>query len=64
MAVLSLRSFHLVFVVIAIVLTAGFGVWGMLHAHATAGSVSLVLGALLILYGAYFAGRAERTHLR
>jgi hypothetical protein len=64
MTVLSLKSFHLVFIAIAIVLTAGFGIWGLLNHYATAGSVSLIVGALLILYGANFAGRAQRTHLR
>ena len=64
MTVLSLKSFHLVFIAIAIVLTAGFGIWGLLNNYARAGSLSLIVGALLILYGAYFAGRAQRTHLR
>jgi hypothetical protein len=64
MTVLSLKSFHLVFVAIAIVLTAGFGIWGLLNNYAAAGSLSLIVGALLVLYGAYFAGRAQRTHLR
>ena len=30
MTVLSLKSFHLVFIAVAIVLTAGFGIWGLL----------------------------------
>jgi hypothetical protein len=64
MTVLSLKSFHLVFVAMAIVLTAGFGIWGLLNNYATAGGLSLIAGALLVLYGAYFAGRAQRTHLR
>jgi len=64
MTVLSLKSFHLVFIAIAIVLTAGFGVWGLLNHYAAAGSLSLIIGALLVMYGAYFSGRAQRTHLR
>jgi hypothetical protein len=64
MTVLSLKSFHLVFIAIAIVLTAGFGIWGLLNHYPVAGSLSLIVGALLVLYGAYFAGRAQRTHLR
>jgi quinol-cytochrome oxidoreductase complex cytochrome b subunit len=63
-SVLSLKSFHLVFIAIAIIFAAGFGIWGILNHFPTAGALSLVIGALLVLYGAYFAGRAQRTHLR
>jgi hypothetical protein len=62
-SVLSLKSFHLVFIAIATVLTSGFGIWGILNAYPRAGSLSLVVGALLVLYGAYFAGRAKRAGL-
>jgi len=63
-AILSLKSIHLVFIAIAIVFAAGFGAWGLLNHHPQAGALSLVIGALLVLYEGYFAGRAERTHLR
>jgi membrane protein implicated in regulation of membrane protease activity len=63
MTVLSLKSFHLVFVGVAIVIAAGFGIWGLLNHYAIGGVISLVIGALLVVYGAYFAGRAQRTHL-
>jgi len=42
---------------------AGFGFWGVLNHHPWAGVISLIIGALLVLYGGYFAGRAQRTHL-
>jgi membrane protein implicated in regulation of membrane protease activity len=63
-AVLSLKSFHLVFVGVAIVFAAGFGIWGLLNYYPWSGTLSLIIGAILVLYGAYFAGRAERIHLR
>jgi quinol-cytochrome oxidoreductase complex cytochrome b subunit len=62
-AILSLKSIHLAFIAIAIVFAAGFGFWGVLNHYPRAGVVSLIIGALLVLYEAYFAGRAQRTHL-
>jgi quinol-cytochrome oxidoreductase complex cytochrome b subunit len=62
-AILSLKSIHLVFIGIAIVFAAGFGFWGVLNDYPKAGVISLIIGALLVLYQAYFAGRAQRTHL-
>ena len=64
MAVLTLSSFHLVVLAAAIVVTAGFGLWGLLNGYAAAGALSLIVGAGLIVYGAYFAGRVKRMHLR
>jgi hypothetical protein len=64
MSVLSLKSIHLGFIAIAIVLTAGFGVWGLLNHYPIEGSISLIVGALLVIYDAYFAGAARRMHLR
>jgi succinate dehydrogenase hydrophobic anchor subunit len=63
MSVLSLKSFHIVFIGSAIVLTAGLGIWGILNDYPKAGSLSLAVGALLVIYVGYFVGRAERTHL-
>jgi len=62
-AILSLKSFHLVFIAIAIVFAAGFGFWGVLNNYPKAGMISLIIGALLVVYGGYFAGRAQRMHL-
>jgi hypothetical protein len=63
-AVLSLKSFHLVSIAVAIVFAAGFGIWGLLNHYPWSGAFSLIIGAILVLYGAYFAGRAQRIHLR
>jgi hypothetical protein len=60
---LSLKSFHLVLLGVAIILTAGVGAWGLLDAHKVLGGVSLAAGVLLVVYGGYFAGQAERIHL-
>ncbi len=57
---LSLRSFHLLFLAAAIVVSAGFGVWACFHAHLVPGILSLAVGIALVVYGAYFAGKTER----
>ena len=48
MSVLSLKSFHIVFIGSAIVLTAGLGIWGILNDYPKAGSLSLAVGALFV----------------
>ena len=60
---LTLKSFHLFFIAISIVLTAGVGVWGLLNHYQVLGAFSLLLGVVLVAYGPYFAAKAERIHL-
>lgn len=60
---LSLRSFHVSFVAAAIVLTGGFGAWGLTHHYPWLGVISLVLGVLLVIYFGYFAQRSRRAHI-
>jgi hypothetical protein len=60
---LTLKSFHLFFIAISIVLTAGVGMWGLFNDYQALGAFSLLLSVLLIVYGAYFAARAQRIHL-
>jgi hypothetical protein len=60
---LSLKSFHLFFITVAIILTAGLGAWGVLTDYRGLGSLCLALSVLLILYEAYFAAKAKRMHL-
>jgi len=60
---LSLKSFHLFFIAISIVLTAGVGVWGLFNHYQVLGVLSLLLSVLLVVYGAYFAAKAQRVHL-
>ena len=43
--VLSLKSFHVFFIALAIIITAGLGMWGVLNAHRVFGAWSLVAGA-------------------
>ena len=61
---LSLRSFHMFFIALAIVLLSGFGMWGLLNHYIVLGALSLGIGALLVAYGGYFMGKAETLHLK
>jgi len=38
---LSLKSFHVFFIALAIIITAGFGMWGVLNTYRLSGAVSL-----------------------
>ena len=63
LAMLSLRSFHIVFVALSIVLAAGLGVWGLFNSYPILGTLSLGAGVLLVVYWGYFAGKTERIRL-
>jgi hypothetical protein len=60
---LSLRSFHTVFIDLSIVLASGFGVWGLLDRYVLLGAVSLAIAVLLVIYRGYFVWKTERIHL-
>jgi hypothetical protein len=60
---LSLKSFHFVFIAVAIVVTAGFGTWGLFNHYRLLGTLSLALSIALVVYEAYFAARSERLPL-
>jgi len=60
---LSLKSVHIFFIAITIVLTAGLGVWGLLHGYPVLGAASLVLSVILVIYEGYFGSKAERMKL-
>jgi hypothetical protein len=59
---MSLKTFHILFIIASTLLTAGFGVWAIWDYRAGQGSttilvlgiVSLVLSGVLIAYGRYF----------
>lgn len=60
---LSLRSFHLFFVALSVVLCAAVGVWSLTHAHSWMGIVLLLVGALLVVYFGYVATRMRRVRV-
>jgi hypothetical protein len=57
---LNLKAFHLFFIGLAIVLTSGFGFWGLFNHYPLLGSISLVVGIVLVFYAANFARKAEK----
>jgi hypothetical protein len=63
-AMLSLRSFHMVLISLSIVLAAGTGVWALRNSETLLGVLSLAVALLLIFYGTYFLGKADRMHLQ
>ena len=61
---LSLRSFHVFFIAAAIVLTGGFGAWGLMHEYQWLGAISLLLGILLVVYFGYFMQRSREARIQ
>ena len=58
---LSLKSFHLFFICVSIVLSSGFGVWGLLNDYVLIGALSLGVAVLLVVYLGYFGRKVEST---
>jgi hypothetical protein len=58
---MSLKTFHIIFVSVAILLTVGFGIWGVRDYQATDNRTSLYMGlgsflvtVVLAVYGVWF----------
>ena len=63
---MSLKHFHIVFIVLAVLLCAGFGAWTFLAEDLTkairaTGVFSLVLAIVLTLYGVWFYRKSKRV---
>ena len=58
---MSLKAFHILFIIVSVLLSFGFGVWGI-YTHLSFGNVtflimgivSFVIGIALIIYGINF----------
>jgi Zn-dependent protease with chaperone function len=66
---MSLKTFHLVFIIAAIILADMFGAWALWH-RATLDGLTVVLGVVtlvgglaLTLYAFYFVRKMEREEL-
>jgi len=57
---MSLKWFHIVFVSLSMVVSLGFGVWGLFNQHAALGIASLAASAGLVVYGNYFLGKVRK----
>ncbi len=60
---MSLKAFHIVFIVASALLSLGFGVWALAGdgASAPAAAVAFMVGAALVVYGARFLKKVART---
>jgi len=61
---MSLRAFHILFIVLAILLAAGCAAWGFANGLAPAfGIVCAVLSVALAVYGVYFFKKSRKLIL-
>lgn len=66
---MSLKNFHLVFIILAVIAADMFGAWAIWHRSVLdgltvgLGVASLVCGLALALYGLYFVRKMEREKL-
>lgn len=63
---MSLKAFHIVFVIVSTMLTLGFGAWSIREFRATSdvaflvgGIVSFVLAVALLIYGRWFLRKLQ-----
>jgi hypothetical protein len=57
---MSLKWFHVLFISLSMLVSLGFGVWGLFNQHIVLGVVSLSASAALVVYGNYFLGKARK----
>jgi hypothetical protein len=61
---MSLRAFHILFIIVSILLAAGCAVWGFANGLNPAfGIVSAAISAGLVVYGVYFFKKSRRLIL-
>jgi hypothetical protein len=56
---MSLKWFHIAFITLSVLVSLGFGVWGLFNQQAVLGVASLAASAALVVYGNYFLGKAR-----
>jgi hypothetical protein len=57
---MSLKWFHIVFISLSVLVSLGFGVWGLFNQQVALGAASLAASAGLCVYGNYFLAKARR----
>jgi len=62
---MSLKAFHIVFIVLSVGTTAGFGVWALTspEGYTALGLASLAAAVLLVVYGIAFLNKMKREGL-
>ena len=57
---MSLKWFHIAFITLSMLVSLGFGVWGLFNDQVVLGIASLAASASLVVYGNYFLGKARK----
>jgi len=60
---MSLKWFHIVFISLSVLVSVGFGLWGLFNQHTVLGVMSLLVSAGLCVYGNYFLGKVRQLHV-
>ena len=55
-----LKWFHIVFISLSMLVSLGFGVWGLFNQQVALGIASLAASAALVVYGNYFLGKSRK----
>ena len=65
---MSLKAFHVFFIAVATLFSAGFGVWSFRHAATTGSALDIVFGATgilgavaLVVYGVWFLKKLKKV---
>ena len=56
---MSLKWFHIVFIALSMLVSLGFGLWGLFNQQVVLGALSLAASAGLVIYGNYFLVKAR-----
>lgn len=56
---MSLKSVHILFIVLATTLVVMFGVWSLRQGSTAAAIASFLIGAALVGYGMWFLGKTK-----
>ena len=56
---MSLKWFHIMFISLSMLVSLGFGVWGLFNQQVALGVASLAASAGLVVYGNYFLAQAR-----
>lgn len=60
---MSLKIFHIVFIILSTVTAVGFGAWGLRHGYGALSIISFFAGLALIFYGQWFFKKIRKMSL-
>lgn len=66
---MSLKNFHILFITVSVLLSVSFGIWALYtnsqepgKAYLLMGVLSLILAAVLLVYGVWFLQKIKRLN--